>query len=202
MKKNIIYGLSANPIHNSHIEIANKLCNYADIVTLMPCYIHNFDKDLIDFRHRKHMCDLAVREAKNPKLYVSAYEKFKKHENCTYLTMEVMKRIFDDQELWIAIGADCANDIRKWLFSDKLIAENNFIVFNRIGYNPDLSWMKPTDILMTESIKEMSSTNLRKLIAQKSPEISNHLNEYVVEYIVEQKFYEGEDQCPNIKSTT
>lgn len=187
--KNIIYGGSFNPIHKGHTAVAEKLLEYGDNVWIMPCYIHNFNKELLDFTHRKHMCDLAVIGANNPKLYVSAYEKFKKHENCTYLTVQHMKNISPEEEFAIAIGSDCAGDIHKWKYSDKLIADNQFIVFNRIGYSPDLSWMKPTDVFIEEPVHNVSSTFIRKMLETFSPEVEELLDPRVSEYIHENKLY-------------
>ena len=196
MAKNIIYGGSFNPIHCGHVAVAQKLLEHGDSVWIMPCYVHNFNKDLLDFVHRKHMCDLATHMGAtggiNPtkgKFFVSAYEKFKEHENCTYLSMQFMKNRSPEDEFAIAIGSDCAGEIHKWKYSDKLIAENQFIVFNRIGYSPDLSWMKPTDIFIEEPVHNISSTFIRKMLETGSPEIEGILDSRVLEYIRKHNLY-------------
>ena len=53
-----IYGLSANPPTNAHLEIIKGLSTLGGDVTVFPSYNHPFKTNLIDFNHRVNMLRL------------------------------------------------------------------------------------------------------------------------------------------------
>lgn len=69
MKKTTIgiLGGSFNPIHLGHIQLADKLLELkvVDIVAIMPCYKHNFNKSLISEDDRCVMIETTISHNKN-----------------------------------------------------------------------------------------------------------------------------------------
>ena len=68
-----IYGLSANPPTNAHLEIIKGLSTLGGDVTVFPSYNHPIKTNLIDFNHRVNMLRLICEPYEN--VCVSTLEK-------------------------------------------------------------------------------------------------------------------------------
>ena len=62
-----LFGGSFNPIHNRHIELAEKVLkdNLADQVWIVPCGNHAFNKSLAPAKDRIEMINLSLKGNKN-----------------------------------------------------------------------------------------------------------------------------------------
>lgn len=67
-----ILGLTANPPHLGHREMAQVASKDFDAIWVIPCHKHRFKVGLPNNRHRLKMC--LVTFAGLPKVYVSSYE--------------------------------------------------------------------------------------------------------------------------------
>ena len=93
-KKIALLGGAFNPITKGHIQIAEFVLSNSDIEQLWitPCYGHAFNKEMVDFKHRLEMCEIASKD--NSKIKVFDYEIRHKLENGTY---DFLKRLKKDK---------------------------------------------------------------------------------------------------------
>lgn len=208
MKKTIIgiLGGSFNPIHLGHIQLADKLLELkvVDIVAIMPCYKHNFNKSLISEDDRCVMIETTISHNKNICLF--KYEIDYKTNGRAYDTIsflckkqEGIENVIDHFDLKYIIGLDCALEIDKWYEWEKLINIIPFVVIPRDGYSlPDKEcWFQkePHIFLKDLHINDTSSTKIRKLIQDfycgyvEEDIILKHLDKKVFDYIVKKKLY-------------
>lgn len=188
MKKIAICGGSFNPIHLGHIEFANNVSEYCDEVWMMPCKKHPLDKNLEDTRIRVTMVDDAVRYNGNPKVKISLFE-VNRDLSGTYDVLKALS-VWDsrDEYCW-AIGSDCANEICKWKNYEQLINEFQFIVVPREGSEYTADWIKAPHILTNKPVKNISSTEIRSLLATDLNKAAKFLNPAILHYIKFHGFY-------------
>lgn len=109
-----IFGGSFNPIHNGHINLCKELLdnNYLDVIYLMPNATPPHKNNVqTSFMHRLNMIKLAIKNIENLKILDCEKDSTIKHY--TYNTLENLKTIFKDDELFFIMGADSYNDLLK-----------------------------------------------------------------------------------------
>lgn len=193
-----ILGLSANPPHKGHIQLAQFVLNSSgqfDEVWLMPNYSSIAGKDMVSAEHRLKMCEIAAKCDNRIKVF--DYEIRNKLKGETYY---FFKRLKEEKELTenfqfaMIIGLDNANTFDKWVNYQELERLAQFVVVLREGITRDLNvnWylQKPHIFLNVETpIMDVSSTLVRNLLTNKSPEVLNYLDKEVYNYIVENNLY-------------
>jgi nicotinate-nucleotide adenylyltransferase len=193
-----ILGGSFNPIHVSHIQLAQFVLNTSgqfDEVWLMPNYSSIAGKHLADSEHRLNMCKLAAKCDNRIKVF--DYEIKNQLKGETYY---FFKRLKEEKELTenfqfaMIIGLDNANTFDKWVNYKELERLAQFVVVPRKGIERDLSvnWylQKPHIFLNGETpIMDISSTKLRELLNNNSSEVLNYLDNNVYNYIIENNLY-------------
>jgi len=138
MNKNVIlYGLSGNPTHIGHMNIANKLSDICDEVWMMLSY-DSSTKKLIDANLRKKVLELSIKDLNNPKIKIFNYLIDNKIKEGTYFTLKNLKKDYLNIDFSFIIGYDNVIDITNWIEYEKLISENKFIIVNRPIDNNDL----------------------------------------------------------------
>lgn len=196
-----IMGLSANPIHNGHIQLAQSIIDdkILDKVWLMPCYGHNHNKELISANDRFQMCVYACLGLKD--IVPNRYEINIEHSGKTYdlintlLNYEQDDAVYykrEENQLYYIVGLDCANNIDKWYNWEKLINKIPFIVVSRINEQPiENSWyMKSPHTFLQKNIVGVSSSEIRKWIKNGDDNTAKiFLNEQVWNYIQLKGFY-------------
>jgi nicotinate-nucleotide adenylyltransferase len=193
-----ILGLSANPPHKGHIQLAQFVLNTSgqfDEVWLMPNYSSIAGKHLADSEHRLKMCEIAAKVDNRIKVF--DYEIRNKLKGETYY---FFKRLKEEKELTenfqfaMIIGLDNANTFDKWVNYKDLERLAKFVVVPREGIIRDLNvnWylQKPHIFLNNENpIMYVSSTLIRQLLIDKSSEVLNYLDKDVYNYIIENDLY-------------
>ena len=206
-----ILGLSANPVHNGHIQLAQFVLNTSgqfDEVWIMPNFASIAGKEMASPEHRLKMCELAAK--KDSRIKVFDYEIKNNLKGETYY---FFKRLKEEKELTekyqfaMIIGLDNANTFDKWVNYQELERMAQFVVVPRKGVirDPDVDWyLKPPHIFLNleTKIQEISSTKIRNFFSdyrntatvqsnyiQYSSEIINYLDKDVYDYIIEHKLY-------------
>jgi nicotinate-nucleotide adenylyltransferase len=142
-----IYGGAFNPPHIGHISVVSSVlsfhaemgyrsANSRDIVFVIPCYEHGFDKKLVDFEHRMEMCRLAFSIFRNQVQVVNLEERYT--VKYTVNLLKALKEDFSGKNLKLVIGSD--NDISKWKDPEGIKALAEIVVIPRgWGYTPQIS---------------------------------------------------------------
>ena len=137
MAKIGIYGSSFDPITNVHLFTASTIANRCklDKVIFLPCSNKRKDKTLkTEDEHRWNMVEMAIDS--DEKFILDDFEMKQDAWNISsYDTMEYLKKIYPEDDLYFIMGADLLVDIveGKWGIAEKLVSENKFIVMARDG---------------------------------------------------------------------
>lgn len=132
MKIGLYFG-SFNPIHSGHMMVASYCLNELNLdelrFVLSPQ--NPFKKNLLDFSKRMMMLNIAIED--NPKMKISDIEYHLPQPSYTINTLdEINKTMKEDDEIFIIMGLDCWTSIKKWKDYQRIISENNIIVYPRI----------------------------------------------------------------------
>ena len=190
-QKTLYFGGSFNPVGHHHITVAlaAKVLGEYDKVCFLPTYDAPHKTDLIEYKHRAAMLDLAI--SYFPSLIQNDLEQrlFEEtgRKNYTIDTVRAIKARFNEDEVHLLVGADSYKQLPNWHLHEELIKEAKFVVIGREGADNVFPW-KPY-ILLSEPIANLSSTMIRTNIA-KGIDISNWLDSSVEKYIKEHKLYE------------
>jgi len=181
-----IFGGSFNPIHNSHLKVANYLIEkkVLDEVWIIPCKNHVFNKSLIPAKERLRMIELAIKGKRSIKAH--KVEMKMKGKSCTIKTLRKLKKDYP-HDFFIIIGADILKDIIKWYNFQELRKEAKFIVFKRKGYkikNPGINIEK----VIAAHADAISSTKIRTRISE-GKKITKWVPKPVENYILKNKLY-------------
>ena len=116
MKKMGLFGGTFDPIHESHVSMALRLCDALglDGVILMPTYVppHKLKTSMADAADRLMMCRLAC--ADHPRLTVSDMEIQRGGASFTADTLEELSRRYPDTQWYLFTGADMFMTLRTW----------------------------------------------------------------------------------------
>lgn len=181
-----LLGLSANPPHNGHLEAVQLILKkkLVDVVWLVPCYNHPFDKTLIFSKHRWKMSLLM----ENEKIKVSDMEFRLKGISYTIKTVKALKEEYPDCDfLWI-VGSDIVKNknYKKWKDWQELSLLVNFLVVPRAGIK--IKKALSGFILVKGKVSDISSTEIRERIGRGLP-IDNLVLPKIKEYIETHNLY-------------
>ena len=127
-------GGTYDPIHNGHLEAARELRDIADLdqVWLMPnARPPHRAQPLAGAQDRMRMVELAVDRV--PGLVPSRLEVERGGISYTIDTVRELSERFPGQRFEILLGSDAAAHIGAWHRAGDVLAEANFVIFNRPG---------------------------------------------------------------------
>lgn len=172
----IIYGGSFDPVHNGHIlaaKSAKEKIN-ADLVYFVPCFSSPDKKEFkAKFYDRVQMLKLALKNYSWAK--VTRIEKLIEGVSYTYKTLNLVKELRPNDELFLLIGEDQYSKIESWKNIDEIRDNATIIVINRNHH--DLVSKNENDILINNFDIECASHELIN-----NPSIE-YLDEEVIDYI-------------------
>ncbi len=187
-----IYCGSFNPVHNAHLQIANKLLDerLVDRVVFVPAGDDYEKKGLVCAYHREEMLKIVL--ANNERIMISD-EEIENGKLFTYQTLDYFKSVYKDNEIYLVIGVDNLKEFHLWKQKDYILRNYNIIVINRNGLRlkefKEYSEYKNMYTLSFDS--DISSTKIRKLIKnEKFKELELLLNKDVLAYIRRNGLYE------------
>jgi nicotinate-nucleotide adenylyltransferase len=126
-------GGTFDPVHNGHLAAAGQLRQVADLdqVWLMPNAKppHRSDPPVAPAQDRMRMVELAV--AGQPGLVASRLEVDRGNVSYTIDTVRELASRFPGQRFALLLGSDAALQIRSWHDAPTLLAQADFVIFNR-----------------------------------------------------------------------
>jgi len=212
-----ILGGTFNPIHYGHLAAAEEVRERLklDRVLFIPSFHppHKQEDDFPSAAHRMEMVRLATRE--NATFEPSDIEIKRGGKSFTIDTIESLKKIYPDDELYFITGVDSFLDIQTWGSWERLLSLCTFVVLSRPGYRfadlrkiaflksaePQLSELdrgqrmhvefhagKFTVYLEMIPLYDISSTDIRGRVKE-GRSIKYLLPELVETYIIKNKLY-------------
>lgn len=212
-----ILGGTFNPVHYGHLAAAEEVRNRLNLdrVLFIPSFIppHKQDEEVPAAAHRLEMVRLAT--LGNPSFEPSDIEIRRGGRSYTIDTIEALRHVFRDAELFFITGIDSFLEIRSWNRWEKLLTLCNFVVLSRPGYRfadllkiefmqsaaKELAGLDSGDrtqllvrsdeltvFLEMIPLYDISSTDIRRRIKE-GRSIKYLLPEVVETYIIEKKLY-------------
>ena len=199
MSKIGIFGGTFNPIHNGHVSLG-VYCKdelSLDKLMLIPTYTppHKSSSELAEEEHRVNMCKLATEQYGY--FEVSDIEIERKGKSYTYETLNSLKKIYTEDELYLIVGADMFLTLDKWknpqsIFKNATIVavprnddDKNDLVYY---YDNTIKKLGAKAIVLENPVVQVSSTYIRENIDNYQL-IKSLIDSNVYEYIVKNKLY-------------
>ena len=195
-----ILGGSFDPVHNGHVLMADRAHHLLglDIVLFIPTNISPFKvgKTNTDAAHRKNMLDLALAEY-GDKFQVSTIDIDRGGISYTIDTIEQLRQIYRNAELFYIMGADSLVTLFKWHRANELVAQVKFVTFARqdfplmngdiFGFNEEQTKLLKQNIFY-DFCCNISSTQIRKRIATQQS-VDGMISGNVIKYVREHNLY-------------
>ncbi len=189
-----IFGGSFNPPHKMHVDIALNLINkkYVDKVIYVPTgNQYKYKNNLVQDKYRYEMLKIIANKYFN--IDVSDYE-LKKHVVYTCETLDYFKSKYPNDKIYFICGTDNLSYIDKWKNGLDILKNNKIIVIKRNIDNINKILKKYNnykDNIIVSDIEErdISSTQIRKCLKDKSREFLNLIDKDVLDYINKNNLY-------------
>ncbi len=193
-----MFGGSFNPVHIGHVKLVEAVLNEfsLDKVIIMPTY-HTPLKDnsqFADSEHRYNMCRIAF--SGNSRVEVSDLEIKRRGNSYTYMTLNSIKELYSEGELYLVVGADMFLGIQTWKNPSEIFKLATLIAVPRdcnddklkSHYDNVLRKMGCKAEFMSHDIMSVSSTMVREAL-KNGVYPKNFLDKRVYEYITENGLY-------------
>ena len=195
-----MFGGSFNPIHTGHIMLLKAFAKELELdkVLLMPPYItphkHKQGDNSVSFEQKLEMCRLAVKDI--PFAEVSDIEIRRQGTSYTYMTLEELKKIYPDDELFLITGADMFMTIHEWKHPEIIfklaticgVPRNDDDISDLQKQAEYLHTLGAKTYIFNADIMTVSSTEIRNNISQ-GKSISGMVTQEVEKYIYENGLY-------------
>ncbi len=193
MKKIGLFFGSFNPIHIGHLIIANHVVEHSVLNELWfvvsPQNPFKDKKSLLKDHNRLDMVSLAIKDY--PKMKVSNIEFSLPKPSYTIDTLTYLKEKHPDFTFSLIMGEDNLESLHKWKNAEKLISENEFLVYPRLfnAKHKDGKYLEAAKIRITTApIIEISATDIRKMIKE-GKNVRPMLPPEVFDYLDGSNFY-------------
>ena len=185
---------SFDPVHNGHLMVAQEiLCETNCNQVWMVCSPQNPQKEIIKTSYQDRLKMLKLSISNMSDVVCDDIESKIIPPYYTIKTLDYIKNLYQNFEFWIALGSDCLENINTWNDSERLLMENNYILFPRYGklftdkMSKTIKQMKSCQFINVPGI-ELSSTIIRKRVADKK-DIRFYVPDSVRKYIIKKKLY-------------
>lgn len=163
-----IYGGSFNPIHIGHTQLGAWLCEKGFVDELWflvsPLNPHKVgDTSLLADDIRLHLVKTAIEESKS--LKVSDFEMHLPKPSYMVHTLAELRASYPEIEFVLVIGADNWERFPKWYKPEEILVHHNILIYQRKGYQVDVSTLPQNVQLVDSPIYDISSTEIRNAIA-------------------------------------
>lgn len=193
-----IYGGSFDPVHKGHVNAAVNFMEELslDKIIIIPAYQPPHKKGLAmtPSEHRMNMCRLAFGDMEN--FEVSDIEIQRADEGYMADTVEQLREMYPDDELFLLIGGDMLLSFRRWYEWHRITDEAVLAVAAR-NWEDDAALEAEAAILRSNGaevrivpidVKELSSTEVREAV-RRADDISSMVPKGVDEYIWDHYLY-------------
>ena len=161
LKKIGLMGGTFDPVHNGHLHLAlqaKKLFELQKII-FVPAYRspHKLTLEPVSCKHRLAMLDLALEN--HPDFYIDNLEIKKNRLSYTIETLEDLKSLHPDWEIYLIMGADSFQTIDTWKQCSHLLDFCSILVGTRPGV--ELNMPKSIQLMFSldEPIKQVCSSS-------------------------------------------
>ena len=163
-----IFSGSFNPIHIGHLALANYLCEFEglDEVWFMVSP-HNPLKeqaDLLPDELRLELVQLAIEDY--PRFRASDFEFHLPRPSYTIHTLDKLKQTYPERDFCLIIGSDNWALFNQWLEPERILAENELLIYPRPGFPVDGSSLPDHVTLAHSPVFEISSTFIRQALKE------------------------------------
>jgi nicotinate-nucleotide adenylyltransferase len=191
MNKIAIFGGSFDPVHKSHIQIAEFVLNFLQFQRLIFAIAYtppHKTKQHARVEDRILMLKLAVERL--DKTEISLYEIQRQETVYAYQTLDYFQNRYLQYEIYMVIGSDSLLNLPTWKNIDYLTSRYKFIVAKRSGIKigKDTKYLKKC-VFIDSKIEDISSTKIRELIKQDPTKTISLLDENVYNYIIKNGIY-------------
>lgn len=207
MKNIILFGGAFDPIHNGHINMAEKASKQLQAdVFFIPARISVWKEESAPIEDKIAMVELAIKESNlHSKFHVSRCEADSdKDVNYTIDTVKKFKSEYPDSKLYLLIGTDQVNSFHKWKDADEIAKLCTVIYFERPGFELDKNNIERYKMLKIDGGTVLaSSTDIRKLKALDTPDsVINYIIEHNLYFINKIKSYMSDERFNHTISVT
>ena len=165
MKTGIFSG-SFNPVHIGHLALANYLCEYEGLdevwFLVTPHNPLKEEDELMDDAFRLKLVQLAIEGY--PKFKASDIEFNLSRPSYTIHTLDKLKETYPDREFYFIIGSDNWERFGRWYQSERIIKENQLLIYPRPGFPVKEEELPETVRLVHSPVFEISSTFIREAL--------------------------------------
>ena len=168
MKQRIgIFSGSFNPIHIGHLALANYLCEFEGLheVWFMVSPQNPLKKqaDLLPDNKRLELVQAAIQGYS--KFRASDFEFSLPRPSYTITTLTKLKETYPDCSFELIVGSDNWINFARWKDSEKIIRENQVLIYPRRGFNISKEELPSTVHLTDAPLLDISSTFIRESMA-------------------------------------
>lgn len=203
-----IFGGTFDPVHNGHIQLANRAIQEVELTKLLfvPAANPPHKNEIIaSFKHRIAMLELVCKGSKH--FLCSSIEAELPKPSYTVDTLTELMTHYPTAELYFIIGGDAFLDLLTWKSYKKILSMVKIIISPRVGYSNNrlhifLSSLGYTQsgekwqgkngqkdiILLSKSPQDSCSSMIRDVIAKKG-DATHLLPQKVAAYIQENSLY-------------
>lgn len=134
-----LFGGTFDPIHCGHVKAAEsvqKIFSF-DRILFIPSYIppHKETLDVVSAEHRLKMVELAL--SSFDRFFPSSIEIDARGTSYSIMTLNRIKEIFPQTELFFLLGIDAFLEIETWKDYEGVLDQCSFIVMSRPGFRLD-----------------------------------------------------------------
>ena len=188
MKIGLYFG-SFNPIHIGHLIVAKHVAEHCNVdqvwFVVSPQNPLKETASLLNEKSRFYLTQLAIEN--EPKFKASNIEFALPKPSYTIDSMIHISEKYPQHEFSIIMGGDSFQNIPKWKNYQALLKQFKIIIYNRPGFDIDLSLSKNIEIV-DAPLMDISSTFIRKNIKEKKS-IKYLVLDEVIEEIEKSGYY-------------
>lgn len=163
-----IFSGSFNPIHIGHLALANYLCEYEGLdeiwFMVTPQNPLKTQDELWSDELRLRLVELCISDY--PHFRASDFEFHLPRPSYTIHTLDCLKKAYPDREFHLIIGSDNWQRFGCWRESERIIAENQLLVYPRPRYPVNKNLLPANVRIVNPPTFEISSTFIRYALAE------------------------------------
>lgn len=161
-----IFSGSFNPIHIGHLALANYLCEYEGLdeiwFMVSPQNPLKTQEELLGDELRLKLVELAISDY--PHFQASDFEFHMPRPSYSVHTLEKLRETYPEREFHFIIGSDNWTRFDRWFQSERIIKENQIIIYPRPGFPVNEEDLPETVRLVRSPMFEISSTFIREAL--------------------------------------